>query len=258
MIKLEDIFNAKTQSAFVRTKQADYAQRTERFFTQKYPHLNRTLDHNQHRKVIDLSYKRAKQRGFKTEREHWRFLVIVANCGSFFDDDPQYYSSLRTARWVQPTGEKTYHPYFPTLTSALQSRRTQIQRDFEDTQRVLNGFQQIYSRPRPVNSAAIATALHNCWPHQVTALHETDLRLFIEQSADLAQNRYGFSGSDMSGSDVLCITCLGLVLGLYFLSDPLFPWARDALQQQDASQRRHALGEGALGYAQALAGIQNE
>ena len=107
--------------------------------------------------------------------------------------------------------------------------------------------------PRKLDYEVVSASLTTCWPNKFGSLDEESAKNFINKSAKWMKEGYG-----LRGPDLLCTICLAPFFGIGFLGDPLYPWARNSMNLEKGTDRRHALGQGVLNYFQSLKGAHHE
>ncbi|ATG48535.1 hypothetical protein CEW89_13755 [Celeribacter ethanolicus] len=215
-----------------------YEMRAMTFFRKQFSRLADTLSDEQLRGVIRLAYQNAKKRGISSERDHFKYLIIVAFWGSYFEDDPQYQPALNKVLWTN-TEYKQFDRLFELIDQSDEGRR----KDLEHPMRTLLGFERLYSRPiSEITHEAVEERLRAIWPNGMQGLSSKDARAFIDCSGRIGQ-RLG-----LNGSDIVAYICLALYFGANFAQDPIYPWAQTVLKMSDETRRRHALGDAVMTY----------
>jgi hypothetical protein len=232
-------------AGFARYRILRYEKRAMAFFRKQFPIVAQTLSDEQLLKVIQLAYDNAKKHGITTERNHFKYLIIVAYWGSLFDTDPQYVVSLENAGW-NVKNEKPYAPYITSLIEDIGSYVADLNQDLFQPKRIILGFERIYTKPpETITYESVGVILQNIWPTRCNRLGTGGLYRFIGKTGEFAQKEF-----KLKGSDLITYIALAIYFGAEFGRDPIYPWANKALILADAEERRHKLGEHVFKYFQ--------
>lgn len=253
VMTLEEFFPKAAEEAVIKGRVRDYETRAMKFFREQFPYLAKPLNGDQLRKVVQLAYQNAKNRGITTERDHFKYLIIVAFWGSHFETDPQYQQALKTAGWIVED-EPSYMPYMTGLVDIIGDYGADFNKDLLQAKRVVLGFERLYTRPvEKINYESVAAILQNIWPTRYKRLGLENVHRFIGKAGEIAQKEFKLTGSDLAS-----YIALAMYFGASFGHDPLRPWAGEALALTDEDARRHQLGEGAFHHFELLGGLESE
>ncbi len=234
--------NAEIDS-FKRDRRHKYEKRAITFFRTQFPQLTECLLDDQLNEIVSLAYKNAKKSGITAERDHFKYLIIIAYWGSYFTTDIQYYPALKKAGWISED-DRLCTPDLTGLLDMIGYYAADLNKDLSDSRRILAGFERIYTNPPEIiNYDSVSDVLYKIWPTRCQRLGQEGVRSFIRESGNTAQKQLYLIGSDLIG-----YIALTMYFGIGFAHDPLYPWAKEALAFTDADERRHKLGEKAFGF----------
>ena len=220
-----------------------YKKRAAAFFCNQFPRIAKQLDDDNLHNIISLAYQNAKKRGIVSERDHFKFLIIVAHWGSHFETDPQYYPALKTAGWITEDEYPSSTPNMAELLDFVSDQIVDFNKDLSYPKRILLGFERIYTEPlRNISYDSVSTVLYKIWPTRCQRLGREFVKHFISKAGEIGQKQLKLTDSDLVG-----YIALAMYFGVNFAHDPLYPWANEALALTDPDERRHKLGKAAFG-----------
>ena len=220
-----------------------YKKRAIIFFRNQFPRIAKQLDDDNLHSIISLAYQNAKKCGVASERDHFKFLIIVAHWGSHFETDPQYYPALKTAGWITEDEYPSSTPNMAELLDFVSDQIVDFNKDLSYPKRILLGFERIYTEPlRNISYDSVSTVLYKIWPTRCQRLGREFVKHFISKAGEIGQKQLKLTDSDLVG-----YIALAMYFGVNFAHDPLYPWANEALALTDPDERRHKLGKAAFG-----------
>ncbi len=207
---------------FTRYRIYHYEKRAMAFFRKQFPKLAKPLSNDQLRKVIQLAYDNAKKRGITTERDHFKYLIIVAYWGIFFETDPQYQTALKKAGWINSDGQVLQHAYLPKLLREIDKHTLSIATDLASYKRVSLSLREVYTQPIPKNISPtiMLKIMKYIWPAHLKYGNMQDFIVLAKNGISKGKNLKLYT-RDIIAYVCLCILVTVLMKVHYFIGRTL-------------------------------------
>ncbi|WP_223668957.1 hypothetical protein [Kangiella shandongensis] len=249
-LTFENFITDKTLKPFVDERISEYETKASEFLRKEFAPSVSLLDEGELLQVIRLAYKHASKRGIKTEVEHLKYLIPVMFWGSYFEMDPQYSYWLYKAGWLDKNGYAIKVKRVKPLLEQLDQWFKQTESDLKEPRRLTWAFAKLYRQSADhVDLDFILSYMELLWPARFECMNGVRQEYYAKQSREIAAELR------FTGLDGVTYVCLSLYFGFRFADDPRYPWARAIFEgEQDISEKRVLLGQGALDYWDGLIG----
>lgn len=196
--------------------------------------------------IARLGLSHAGQRGITALRDRQRYLIPAMFWGSFFEQDPQYHRALSRCWWFDAQGLPTGSTHISAVIAEIDRMQARIAPDLSDPRRPVETLALLYRRHsgETVTRAILIDTMAKCWPARFALMEGPVLDAYLV-AAEEPVRRF-----QLRSVDAVAYVCLSMHLGVRFVDDPRFPWARRALEPDGRpdEERRLAFGQAVLAY----------
>lgn len=214
MFTVQEFFTEKGTKALLADKVYRYETRAVAFFRSQFPQKTKYLSEEQLHDVVKLAYKNSKSRDLNSERDHWKYLVIVGFWGSYFEQDLQYQNILKNLGWDDP-----YCNDLDGLIDQISSFQNMKKLDVNKKESNFRKLVEILLNPNlKITRDFGIQVIYAIWPNWSRQFSSDEISSFVSASAKITKDL------NIGDKSRLIYTILSVNFGSNFLNDPLYPW----------------------------------
>lgn len=190
------------------------------YLTQFFPKQNEILGETQMRRVIRYGIKQAKDHGFTTERNIYRYINLMLMLGSHFDTDLQLPWRTTCFKETALTTQTPRMNHFYNKAMAYLDRVAGINNEYLN-QALIKTYKVLIRQSKPVNFENFAydviIQFRNLWPEKYEEISQIEMHHWVQYGLE-SSRRYSITRQP----GILTYLILMSIFGSDFDKDPQF------------------------------------